>query len=83
MVGKSAASDRRTTYANLSVPVNPDFPPMKERIDVNLEIDENYIVTISAKANDLKHPVSLQIYDLEFALQTKKQEQEVHTGKKS
>nr|WP_102402209.1 Hsp70 family protein [Vibrio cyclitrophicus]PMF61739.1 hypothetical protein BCV09_15075 [Vibrio cyclitrophicus] len=83
MVGKSAASDRRTTYANLSVPVNPDFPPMKERIDVNLEIDENYIVTISAKANDLMHPVSQQIYDLEFALQTKKQEQEGHTGKKS
>ncbi|MPW37477.1 Hsp70 family protein [Vibrio sp. B1Z05] len=83
MVGKSAASDRRTTYANLSVPVNPDFPPMKERIDVKLEIDENYIVTISAKANDLKYPVNQQIYDLEFALQTKRQNLEGYTGKKS
>ncbi|MCX8865011.1 Hsp70 family protein [Vibrio parahaemolyticus] len=82
MVGKSAASDRRTTYANLSVPVNPDFPPMKERIDVLLEIDENYIVTVSAKANDLKHSVSQQIFDLEFALQATKDTSVGTQGKK-
>ncbi len=68
MVGKCAAADRRTAYANLSVPVNPDFPPMKERIEVQIDIDENYVVTVRAQANDLKEPVSHQIYDLEFAL---------------
>lgn len=82
MVGKTAASDRRTTYANLSVPVNPDFPPMKERIEVLIEVDENYVVTISAKANDLQHPVSHQIYDLEFALNTSKIKINGESGKK-
>jgi len=69
MVGKSASSDRRTTYENMVVPVNKDFPPMKERIDVNYQIDENLIIKINARSLDEQIPQELQIYDLEFALQ--------------
>ncbi len=70
MIGKFAATDRRTTYANLNVPVNRDFPPLKERIEVKLEIDENYIVNISAISQDEGVASTVQVYDLEFALQT-------------
>tara|TARA_B100001059_G_C17836029_1_gene588165 strand:+ start:4307 stop:6079 length:1773 start_codon:yes stop_codon:yes gene_type:complete len=69
MVGKTASSDRRTTYENMVVPVNKDFPPMKERIDVSYEIDENLIIKINAQSLDERVPQELQIFDLEFALQ--------------
>ncbi|MEZ9819672.1 Hsp70 family protein [Shewanella sp. 10N.286.45.A1] len=82
MVGKTAAADRRTTYANLSVPVNPEFPPMKERIEVLVEVDENYIVTVRALAADIQQQVSHQIYDLEFSLRTSVSNQEALTVKK-
>ena len=69
MVGKAASTDRRTTYENMVVPVNKDFPPMKERIDVTYQIDENLIIKINARSLDEQIPEELQIFDLEFALQ--------------
>lgn len=70
MIGKSASTDRRTTYTNLNVSVNPDFPPLKERIEVKVVIDEDYIVNIFATSQDGELESSTQVYDLEFALQT-------------
>jgi molecular chaperone DnaK (HSP70) len=68
MVQKTAAADPRTTYCNLVVEVNPDFPPLSERIELTVTIDENLIAKIYAIANDRKLPAETEIYDLEFSL---------------
>lgn len=68
MVGKTAAADRRTTIGNLVVPVNKDFPPLKERIDVDVKIDENLIMTVNAKSLDEGIPQELSVYDIEFSI---------------
>ncbi|HBO3958489.1 Hsp70 family protein [Pseudomonas aeruginosa] len=68
MVQKSAAADPRTTYGNLVVEVNPDFPPLGERIELTVTIDDNLILHTHAIANDRKEPAKKQFYDLEFSL---------------
>lgn len=68
MVGKSAASDPRTSYGNLAVPVNTEFPPLRERIDVEYLVDENLIVQVKATALDEKQETIMEVFDLEFAL---------------
>lgn len=68
MVNKSAAADPRTTYSSLVVEINPDFPPLEERIQLNATIDDNLIARIDAKAEDFQEQVEIEIYDIEFAL---------------
>lgn len=68
MVQKSAAADPRTTYRNLVVQINPHFPPLSERIELTVTIDENLIARVRAMANDRKVPAEREIYDLEFSL---------------
>lgn len=68
MVGKTAASDPRTSYGNIAVPINKHFPPLRERIDIEYLVDENLIVQIKAFGLDEKHEVRMDIFDLEFAL---------------
>lgn len=68
MVQKSAAADPRTTYGSLVVEVNPAFPPLGERIELTVTIDDNLILHTRAIANDRKEPVETQFYDLEFSL---------------
>ncbi len=68
-LGKNAATDPRVSYSSvLSVPVNPDFPPLKERIQLELAIDHNYVIEASAWADSEKVLVKTQIFDLEFAI---------------
>jgi molecular chaperone DnaK (HSP70) len=69
MISKSASADHRTSYGNIVVNVNKDFPPLKERIDVTYLIDENLIVTVKAKSMDESLESELEIYDLEFSIQ--------------
>jgi molecular chaperone DnaK len=71
-VQKSAAADPRTTYGSLVVEVNPDFPPLEERIQLTVTIDENLILHTQAIAEDCKEPVADEYYDLEFSLVVKK-----------
>ncbi|WP_313238895.1 Hsp70 family protein [Stutzerimonas kunmingensis] len=68
MVQKSAAADPRTTYGSLVVDVNPAFPPLGERIELSVTVDENLILHTRAIAGDCKVPVEMQFYDLEFSL---------------
>ena len=68
MVQKSAAADPRTTYGSLVVEVNPAFPPLSERIELTVTIDDNLILHTRALANDRKEPIEAQFYDLEFSL---------------
>jgi molecular chaperone DnaK (HSP70) len=68
MVQKSAAADPRTTYGSLVVEVNPAFPPLGERIELTVTIDDNLILHTRAISNDQKDTVETQFYDLEFSL---------------
>lgn len=67
-VDKSGAADPRTTYGNLVVEVNPDFPPLEERIELTVSIDDNLIVHTQAMGIDAKNTVEAEYYDLEFSL---------------
>lgn len=68
MIDKSAAADPRTTYGSLVVEINPDFPPLEERVQLTVTIDDNLIAHCTAVAEDFQESVSIEIYDLEFAL---------------
>ncbi|HAT8013707.1 hypothetical protein [Citrobacter rodentium] len=70
MVGKTAAADPRTNYGELVIPINPDFPPLEERIELEISIDENLIVHVSGVGGDMQIPRSTEFYDLEFGLAT-------------
>ena len=72
MVQKSAAADPRTNYGSLVVEVNPDFPPLEERIELTITIDDNLILHARAMAEDLREPAVEEYYDLEFSLVVKK-----------
>lgn len=68
MVNKTAAADPRTTYGSLVVEINPDFPPLEERVQLTVTIDDNLIACCEAVAEDFQEAVSIEFYDLEFAL---------------
>ena len=72
MVQKSAAADPRTTYGSLVVEVNPEFPPLEERIQLTVTIDDNLILHTHAIAEDRRESVREEYYDLEFSLVVKK-----------
>jgi molecular chaperone DnaK (HSP70) len=69
MVGKDSSSDPRTAYGNMVVNVNKEFPPLRERIDVEYAVDENLIVQVKATALDQQQETQMEIYDIEFSLQ--------------
>ena len=71
MVGKCGAADPRTNFGELSVEVNPEFPPLEERIELNVNIDQNLIVHVSAIASDAGMERQTEFYDLEFGLAVK------------
>jgi len=68
MVGKCAAADPRTSYGSLVVDINPDFPPLEERIELRVTIDDNFIVTASGVGDSEKVSRKIEFYDLEFSL---------------
>lgn len=68
MVNKFAAADPRTTYESLVVEINSSFPPLEERIQLNVTINDDLIVRVDGVAEDFQEMVSIEIYDLEFAL---------------
>lgn len=68
MVNKSAAADPRTTYGSLVVEINPDFPPLEERIQLQVTIDDDLIVHCEAVGEDYQQARSIDFYDLEFSV---------------
>jgi molecular chaperone DnaK len=68
MSDKSAAADPRTTYGSLVVEINRDFPPLEERIQLTVTIDDDLIVHCVAIADDLQTTVAIDFYHIEFAL---------------
>lgn len=48
--------------------VNPAFPPLGERIELTVTIDDNLILHSQAIASYRKDTVEIQFYDLELSL---------------
>ncbi len=68
-IGYGARSAPRQTYATLSVAVDPLAQPFLERLKINITIDHDYIVTVSAHSSGRGDQKSAQIHNLEFALE--------------
>lgn len=58
----------RRPLANLVVPVDKKAQPFRERLNLNLSIDENLILRAVAKSLDVKSRAEAEVHDLEFAL---------------
>jgi molecular chaperone DnaK (HSP70) len=71
-IGKSMASDPRETYDNLTVKIDDKTEPFRERLELNLTIDDNLILTATAISTLLNDSDTTEIHDLEFGLSVAK-----------
>lgn len=67
-LSKRAAGDPRETYTNLTVAVEPGAKPLRERLELNCSIDDNFILKVDAFSSLIGDYDQQEIYDLEFAL---------------
>jgi molecular chaperone DnaK len=67
-VGKSAAMDERLLYDILVVDVDDKADAFLERINLDVRIDDNFIVTVTSKSTLIGDTSSCEIFDLEFSL---------------
>jgi molecular chaperone DnaK (HSP70) len=67
-LSKRAAGDPRETYTNLTVAVEPGAKPLRERLELNCSIDDNFILKVDAFSSLIGDSDQQEIYDLEFAL---------------
>jgi len=62
------ANDRRTPLENLLVRVDKDAKAFFERLELNLEIDDNLILTASALSTVMRDHSEVEVHNLEFAV---------------
>jgi len=67
-VNKTAATDPRVTYENLTVGVDKLSKPFFERLTLTFNIDDNFIVEARGHSTLANDTDSCEIYDLEFSL---------------
>jgi molecular chaperone DnaK len=67
-LNKRAAGDPRETYTNLTVAVEPNAKPLRERLELKCSIDDNFILKVDAFSSLIGDRDQQEIYDLEFAL---------------
>lgn len=65
---KILPNDLRRTLANLVVPVDKKAAPFRERLSLDVEIDENLILKATARSLNQRGLADTEIHDLEFAL---------------
>ncbi|MGZ0080049.1 Hsp70 family protein [Methylomonas sp. YC3] len=61
-------NDDRNTLANLVVKVDSKARPFQERLELDVEIDENLILTAKARSLTKKYLATTEVHDLEFGL---------------
>jgi molecular chaperone DnaK (HSP70) len=66
--GRAQKADTRTTYATLLVAVDPTATPLLERLEVNLEIDHDLVVTVGVSSSLFEDTDQVEIHELEFGL---------------
>lgn len=62
------AGDPRTSLGLLSVLVDKTAPPLVERLELELEIDDNLILNVTAKSSQRANTDKASFYDLEFGI---------------
>lgn len=67
-IGKSAAADPRLNYSMVTLRVDPEALPFVERLNVDMTIDQDLILTIVAKSEPSGDDDKDEVYDLEFGL---------------
>lgn len=65
---KVLPDDPRRSLANLVVPVDKKAAPFFERLQLDVSVDENLILTANARSLNQLGSVGAEVYDLEFAL---------------
>lgn len=68
-VGYGSRVSDRLPYGTVSLKVDPNVRPLLERIEALAEVDADYIVRIELYSTGRCQRASLEIYDLEFALE--------------
>jgi molecular chaperone DnaK (HSP70) len=81
--GKTMASDERITYDNLTVKIDDKAKPFFERLELNLSIDDNLILSATAKSTLLNDCDTTDIHDLEFGLLVSKKDGNNHDVEES
>jgi molecular chaperone DnaK (HSP70) len=61
-------SDPRTPLGNIVVRVDDDALPFRERLELDLSIDDDMILHAYARSADLKDEARMQFQDLEFSI---------------
>jgi hypothetical protein len=66
--GPAQAQDPRAVYCTLVLPVRSDLPPLQERLDIDVVVDSNLIVTVTAHSQLSGLLDTREIHQLEFGL---------------
>jgi hypothetical protein len=67
-LGYGSHRSERVPYLTVQLPVDPFAQPFLERLETNIAVDHNYVVSIHLKSCERKEESFAWIYDLEFAL---------------
>jgi len=62
------ASSRRTTLGIVSIRIDAKAPPMSERLELDVVVDENLVLGVEARAAQANDKRRAEYYDLEFGL---------------
>ena len=65
-------TDQRDTLGSISVAIDKTLPLFTERVELNVDIDDNLILTASAKSLIKNDADTVEIHNLEFGLDIKK-----------
>ena len=66
--GRAQPHDPRRNYGSLQIPVSDDLAPLEERLDLDVVVNSDLIVTVSARSRLSDASTSREIHDLEFGL---------------
>ena len=65
---KVMPDDKRRVLANLVVKVDKKAAPFKERLQLDVEIDDNLVLVAKARSLNMRGLAEAEVHDLEFAL---------------
>lgn len=71
-VGRYNVDTPRKSYGIINLKVDDKAPPLRERLNLSVLIDENYVVKARAESSMRGDTAELEISNLEFALRAKK-----------
>jgi molecular chaperone DnaK (HSP70) len=63
------SADERLPYANLLIGVDPNAPPLAERLNMEITIDHDLVAGIHATSSLLRSSDSVEVHDLEFGIE--------------